>query len=172
MYPQKVTVWCGFWAGGIIGPYFFDHDDSIVIPINGERYRSMITNFCGPNWMIWMWTACGSNRMALCATQVMTQWTLRTSDLRVWLHTQRRRELATEIVRFDPIILFLVRFSWEVFLSRNKPQTTDALKVNISHAIAQIQPDLCARVTESWTSLMRATQRSRGGYLNDVIFHT
>ena len=23
MHPQNVTVWCGFWAGGIIGPYFF-----------------------------------------------------------------------------------------------------------------------------------------------------
>ena len=22
-YPQRVTVWFGFWAGGIIGPYFF-----------------------------------------------------------------------------------------------------------------------------------------------------
>ena len=26
MYPQRVTVWCGFWAGGIIGPYFFEND--------------------------------------------------------------------------------------------------------------------------------------------------
>ena len=24
LYPQHVTVWCGFWAGGIIGPYFFE----------------------------------------------------------------------------------------------------------------------------------------------------
>ena len=23
LYPQRVTVWCGFWAGGIIRPYFF-----------------------------------------------------------------------------------------------------------------------------------------------------
>ena len=22
LYPQRVTVWCGFWAGGIIGPYW------------------------------------------------------------------------------------------------------------------------------------------------------
>ena len=22
MHPQCVTVWCGFWAGGIIGPFF------------------------------------------------------------------------------------------------------------------------------------------------------
>ncbi|CAK9833058.1 hypothetical protein ANTRET_LOCUS9796 [Anthophora retusa] len=23
MHPQRVTVWCGFWSGGIIGPFFF-----------------------------------------------------------------------------------------------------------------------------------------------------
>ena len=25
LYPQSVIVWCGFWAGGIIGPYFFEN---------------------------------------------------------------------------------------------------------------------------------------------------
>ena len=25
LYPQHVTVWCGFWAGGIIGPYFSEN---------------------------------------------------------------------------------------------------------------------------------------------------
>ena len=23
LHPQKMTVWCGFHAGGVIGPYFF-----------------------------------------------------------------------------------------------------------------------------------------------------
>ncbi|CAD7015056.1 unnamed protein product [Ceratitis capitata] len=26
MHPEKVTVWCGLWDGGIIGPYFFKDD--------------------------------------------------------------------------------------------------------------------------------------------------
>ena len=26
MHPQRVTVWCGFRAGGIIGPYFFENE--------------------------------------------------------------------------------------------------------------------------------------------------
>lgn len=26
MYPQRATVWLGFWAGGIIGPYFFENE--------------------------------------------------------------------------------------------------------------------------------------------------
>ena len=26
LYPQRVTVWCGFWTGGIIGPFFFENE--------------------------------------------------------------------------------------------------------------------------------------------------
>ncbi|KAG8322377.1 hypothetical protein J6590_024724 [Homalodisca vitripennis] len=26
VHPQKVTVRCGFWAGGVIGPYFFENN--------------------------------------------------------------------------------------------------------------------------------------------------
>ena len=38
MHPQGVTVWCGFWAGGIIGPYFFENDAATV---NGVQYRDI-----------------------------------------------------------------------------------------------------------------------------------
>ena len=24
-YPKRVTVWCGFWSRGIIGPFFFEN---------------------------------------------------------------------------------------------------------------------------------------------------
>ena len=42
---EKMTVWCGLWAGGIIGPYFFcDYQDQHVT-VNGNRYRSMITEY-------------------------------------------------------------------------------------------------------------------------------
>ncbi|GFV43985.1 transposable element Tc3 transposase [Trichonephila clavipes] len=26
LHPEKLTVWCALWAGGIIGPYFFKND--------------------------------------------------------------------------------------------------------------------------------------------------
>ena len=43
-HPQKLTVWCGFTAGFIIGPYFFE-----IIPqagpqtcsVNAERYHGI-----------------------------------------------------------------------------------------------------------------------------------
>jgi len=66
-------------------------------------------------------------------------------------------------------------FLWSYLKSQvytNKPQTIDALKVNITNVIQQIQPDLCEKVIENWTARIRVTKRSRGGHLSDVILHT
>ncbi|GFT37169.1 uncharacterized protein TNCV_1126381 [Trichonephila clavipes] len=45
LHPEKLTVWCALWAGGIIGPYFFKNDEGHNATVNGDRYRAMITNF-------------------------------------------------------------------------------------------------------------------------------
>lgn len=42
IHPLKITVWCGFWAGVSIGPYFFENDIGEAITVNGQHYRSMI----------------------------------------------------------------------------------------------------------------------------------
>ncbi|GFV92708.1 DUF4817 domain-containing protein [Trichonephila clavipes] len=44
LHPEKLTVWCTLWAGGFIGPYFFKNDEGHNVPVNGDRYRAMITN--------------------------------------------------------------------------------------------------------------------------------
>ncbi|GFX35662.1 putative DD41D transposase [Trichonephila clavipes] len=45
---EKLTVWCALWASGIIGPYFFKSDEGLNVTVNGDRYRTMITNFFIP----------------------------------------------------------------------------------------------------------------------------
>ncbi|GFV27276.1 DDE_3 domain-containing protein [Trichonephila clavipes] len=45
LHPEKLTVWCALWAGGIIGPYFFKNDEDHDVTVNGDRYTNMITNF-------------------------------------------------------------------------------------------------------------------------------
>ncbi|GFW99956.1 uncharacterized protein TNCV_3079531 [Trichonephila clavipes] len=47
LHPEKLTVWCALWAGGIIGPYF-KNDEGHNVLVNGDRYRAMITNFFIP----------------------------------------------------------------------------------------------------------------------------
>ncbi|GFV65855.1 putative DD41D transposase [Trichonephila clavipes] len=48
LHPEKLTVWCALWAGGILGPYFFKNDEDHNVTVNGDRYRAMITNFFIP----------------------------------------------------------------------------------------------------------------------------
>ncbi|GFU67496.1 putative DD41D transposase [Trichonephila clavipes] len=48
LHPEKLTVWCDLWAGGIIGPYFFKNDEGHNVTVNGDRYRAMIANFFIP----------------------------------------------------------------------------------------------------------------------------
>ena len=35
-----VTVWCGFWSRGIIGPFFFENEQ-----VNGDSYRAILNEF-------------------------------------------------------------------------------------------------------------------------------
>ena len=39
----RMTTWWGLWNGSIIGPYFFDNEDSFNPTANGDTYRTMIT---------------------------------------------------------------------------------------------------------------------------------
>ena len=38
LYSQRVTVWCGFWARGIIGPYFFENKAGAAVAVNRLRH--------------------------------------------------------------------------------------------------------------------------------------
>ncbi|GFT13176.1 hypothetical protein TNCV_4295541 [Trichonephila clavipes] len=41
LHPEKLTVWCALWAGGIIGPYFFKNDEGHNVTVNGDRARAV-----------------------------------------------------------------------------------------------------------------------------------
>lgn len=43
MYVLIVTVWCGLWAGGAIGPYLFENEIGQAVTVNGIRIHEMIT---------------------------------------------------------------------------------------------------------------------------------
>ncbi|GFT71025.1 uncharacterized protein TNCV_204201 [Trichonephila clavipes] len=64
LHPEKLTVWCALWAGGIIGPYFFKHDEGHNVTVNGDRYTAMIANFFIPELNNHDVRSCGSNKTA------------------------------------------------------------------------------------------------------------
>jgi len=48
LHSQKVTVWCGLSASGIIGPYFFENEAGNAVTVNADRYVEMLQNFFTP----------------------------------------------------------------------------------------------------------------------------
>ncbi|GFU60555.1 hypothetical protein TNCV_1729861 [Trichonephila clavipes] len=46
LHPEKLTVWCALWAGGII--VSSKTMKATTLRVNGDRYRAMITNFFIP----------------------------------------------------------------------------------------------------------------------------
>ena len=44
-HPKRITVWCGFWSKGLIGPFFFENDQGEAVTVNGNRYRAMLNEF-------------------------------------------------------------------------------------------------------------------------------
>ncbi|GFV18540.1 DUF4817 domain-containing protein [Trichonephila clavipes] len=162
LHPEKLTVWCALWAGGIIGPYFFKNDEGHNVTVNGDRYRAMITNFFIPE---------------LNNHHVQKLWFQQDGAT---YHTARATiDLLKDtfgdrlISRFGPVnwpprscdLTPLDYFLWGYVKSlvyADKPQTLDHLEDNIRRVIADIRPQMLEKVIENWTSRLDYIRASRG----------
>ncbi|GFT98334.1 integrase catalytic domain-containing protein [Trichonephila clavipes] len=170
LHPEKLTVWCTLWAGGIIGPYFFKIDKGHNVTVNGDRYRAMITNFFIPE---------------LNNHDVQELWFQQDGAT---CHTARATiDLLKDtfgdrlISRFGPVnwpprscdLTPLNYFLWGYVKSlvyADKPQTLDHLEDNIRRVIADIRPQMLEKVIENWTSRLDYTRASRGSPMPEIIF--
>lgn len=172
LHPAKVTVWCGLWHGGIIGPYFFEDANGDAVTVTSERYRSMLTDFLWPkldeiNLQVMFFQQDGATPHTANATMELlrekfgesvisrngtVKWPPRSCDL-------------------TPLDFFLWGYLKSLVYA-NKPRTIDALKLNIERCINEITPDLLHKVTENWVHRIRSCNRSQGGHLNNVLFKT
>lgn len=122
--------------------------------------------------MIWIPTVCGSNKMALRVTQRSQRWIFCASDFQ-WMIILHVGNVNRSPRSCD--LTPLGDFFWNYFKSQiytNKLQTIDALRVNITNVIQEIQPDMCSEVIENWISRIRECMQSRSGHSNGIIFHT
>ncbi|GFV76871.1 putative DD41D transposase [Trichonephila clavipes] len=170
LHPEKLTVWCALWAGGIIGPYFFKNDESDNVTVNGDRYRAMITNFFIPE---------------LNNHDVQELWFQQDGAT---CHTARATiDLLKDtfgdrlISRFGPVnwpprscdLTPLDYFLWGYVKSlvyADKPQTLDHLEDNIRRVIVDIRPQMLEKVIENWTSRLDYIRASRGSPMPEIIF--
>ncbi|GFY28260.1 DUF4817 domain-containing protein [Trichonephila clavipes] len=170
LHPEKLTVWCSLWAGGIIGPYFFKNDEGHNVTVNGDRYRAMITNFFIPE---------------LNNHDVQELWFQQDGAT---CHTARATiDLLKDtfgdrlISRFGPVnwpprscdLTPLDYFLWGYVKSlvyADKPQTLDHLEDNIRRVIADIRPQMLEKVIENWTSRLDYIRANRGSHMPEIIF--
>ncbi|GFT98105.1 hypothetical protein TNCV_789251 [Trichonephila clavipes] len=165
LYPEKLTVWCALWAGGIIGPYFFKNDECHNVTVNGDRYRAMITNFFIPElnnhdvqelWFQQDGATCHTARATidllkdtfgdrLISRFGLVNWPPRPLDYFLWGYVK-------SLVYAD------------------KPQTLDHLEDNIRRVIADIRPQMLEKVIENWTSRLDYIRASRGSPMPEIIF--
>ncbi|GFV15847.1 putative transposable element [Trichonephila clavipes] len=170
LHPEKLTVWCALWAGGIIGPYFFKNDEGHNVIVNGDRYRAMITNFFIPElnnhnvqelWFQQDGATCHTTRATidllkdtfgdrLISRFGLVNWPPRSCDL-------------------TPLNYFLWGYVKSLVYA-DKPQTLDHLEANIRRVIADIRPQMLEKVIENWTSRLGYIRTSRGSHMPDIIF--
>ncbi|GFY31611.1 piggyBac transposable element-derived protein 4 [Trichonephila clavipes] len=166
LHPEKLTVWCALWAGGIL----LQNDEGHNVTVNGDRYRAMITNFFIPElnnhdvqelWFQQDGTTCHTARATI--------------DLLKDTFGDRL------ISRFGPVnwpprscdLTPLDYFLWgyvKSLIYADKPQTLDHLEENIRRVIADIRPQMLEKVIENWTSRLDYTWASRGSPMPEIIF--
>ncbi|GFX60914.1 putative transposable element [Trichonephila clavipes] len=170
LHPEKLTVWCALWAGGIIGPYFFKNDEGHKVTVNGNRYIAMISNFFIPEF----------NNHA-----IQELWF---QEDGATCHTARATiDLLKDtfgdslISRFGPVnwpprscdLTLLDYFLWGYVKSlvyADKPQTLDDLEDHIRRVIANIRPQMLEIVFENWTIRLVYIRASRGSPMPEIIF--
>ncbi|GFW42217.1 putative transposable element [Trichonephila clavipes] len=143
LHPQKLTVWCALWAGGIIGPYFFKNDEGhnelwfqqdgatchtarATIDLLKDTFGDRLISRFGP-----------------------VNWPPRSCDL-------------------TPLDYFLWGYVKSLVYA-DKPQTLDHLEDNILRVIADIRPRMLEKVIENWTSRLDYIRASRGSPMPEII---
>ncbi|GFV74439.1 putative DD41D transposase [Trichonephila clavipes] len=144
LHPEKLTVWCALWAGGIIGPYFFKNDEGhkelwfqqdgatchaarATIDLLKDTFGDHLISRFGP-----------------------VNWPPRSCDL-------------------TPLDYFLWGYVKSLVYA-DKPQTLDHLEDNIRRVIADIRSQMLEKVIENWTSRLDYIRASRGSPMPEIIF--
>jgi len=170
MHPQKVTVWCALWSGGVIGPYFFENDAGATVTVNGERYRNMINNFLLPELQnIDIRDKWFQQDGATCHTAGETVNLLHQTFPQRLISRNGDVNWPARSCDLTPLDYFLWGYVKSV-VYRNNPRTIDELKAEIIQVIGEIEPQLCENVIHNFDKRITYCKAARGGHLSDILF--
>ncbi|GFU48584.1 DUF4817 domain-containing protein [Trichonephila clavipes] len=150
LHPEKLTVWCALWAGGIIDPYFFKNDE-------GHNNNHDVQEL----WFQQDGATCHTARATidllkdtfgdrLISRFAPVNWPPRSCDL-------------------TPLDYFLWSYVKSLVYA-DKPQTLDHLEDNTRSVIADIRPQMLEKVIENWMSRLDYIRASCGSYMPEITF--
>lgn len=170
LHPLKITVWCGLWSGGIIGPYFFRNDAGQTVTVNGQRYNDLLRDFFIPKY-----DEIGDDDLYFqqdgapphISNDNMTLLRDKFGDSLI----SRNGPIAWPPRSCDltPLDFFLWGYVKSQVYS-NSPETIEDLEDNITRCIEAIPQEMLGRVMENWVKRIQICKRARGGHLNDILF--
>ena len=172
LHPQKVTLWCGFHAGDVIGPYFFVDGNDRHVTVNGERYRAVLEDYLWPEL-----DELNINDMWFQEDGATSHTARVTIDLLKGKYGERvisrngLLEWPPRSCDLTPLDFFL----WghiKSLVYPNKPATLDDLKDSIQREIANVTFEMCARVVKNWVQRIDRCKQARGDYMTDIEFHS
>ncbi|GFY08054.1 putative transposable element [Trichonephila clavipes] len=143
LHPEKLTVWCALWAGGIIGPYFFKNDEGHNVTVNEDG----ATCHTARATIDLLKDTFGDRLISRFGPG---NWPPRSCDL-------------------TPLDYFLWGYVKSLVYA-DKPQTLDHLEDNIHRVIADIRLQMLEKVIENWTSRLDHIRASCGSHMPEIIF--
>ncbi|GFY34332.1 paramyosin [Trichonephila clavipes] len=170
LHPEKLTVWCALWAGGIIGPYFFKNDEGHNVTVNGDRYRAILTNFFIPELNnhdvqeLWFQQDGATSHTARATIDLLKDTFGDRLISRFGLVNWPPR--SCDLTTLDYFLWGYVKS----LVYADKPQTLDHLEDNIHRVIVDIRPQMLEKIIENWTSRLDNIRASRGSHMPEIIF--
>ncbi|GFY26192.1 DUF4817 domain-containing protein [Trichonephila clavipes] len=140
LHPEKLTVWCALWAGGILLQKR-RRPQRAVVP---TRRRNMSHSSCHNRLLK---DTFGDRQISRFGPM---NWPPRSCDL-------------------TPLDYFLWGYI-KSLVYEDKPQTLDYLEDNIRRVIADIRPQMLEKVIENWTSILEYIRATRGSPMSEIIF--
>lgn len=162
-----IAFWCGFWSGGVIGPYFFLNDKNIN---DTDHYCSLLNN------VVWA---------ALRDINIDKVWYQKEYSIKVdenvidGILTQK---FANRIISplgpiswpkrccdLNPCVYFLWGFI-KACVYQNDIQSIEHLMQEITNSIALITPEMCNDVLKDLDERMDIVNQSFGAHLSNIIY--
>lgn len=164
---ERIAVWCGFWSGGVIGPYFLSSETNIDPT---DCYCFLLNNFVWEKLKdidlnnVWFQKGDSTNLNETCINNVLQEkfanriispngpknWPKRSCDL-------------------NPCIYFLWGFL-KVCVYKNDLKSIDQLIKQIQDSILLISPEMCNDVLKDLNERMDIVNRSFGAHLSNIIY--